>query len=86
MGKFHLQVTSWANLGHFKLEVLAMSPSASVSQVAAVVRPLRIAGETACAVARAAGVLNDDGDRSTTSFVASTDCGSGSTADSVSEL
>ncbi len=51
-----------------------------------VVRPLRVAAETARAVARAAGDLDDDGDRSTTSFVASTDGGSGSTADSVSEL
>jgi hypothetical protein len=64
----------------------------SLLQVAAVVRPLRVAAETARAAAtsRAAGVLNDDGvsDRSlaTTSFVASTDGGSGSTADSVSEL
>jgi hypothetical protein len=64
----------------------------SLLQVAAVVRPLRVAAETARAAAtgRAAGVLNDDGvsasDRSTTSFVASTDVGSGSTADSVSEL
>jgi plasmid stabilization system protein ParE len=59
----------------------------SLLQAAAVVRPLRVADETALAVARAAGVLNDDGvsDRSTTSFVASTDDGSGSTADSVSE-
>jgi hypothetical protein len=40
------------------------------------------------AAARAAGVLNDDGvsDRSTTSFVASTDGGSGSTPDSISEF
>ena len=52
----------------------------------AVVRPLRVAAETARAAARAAGDLDDDGDRSTTSFVASTDGGSGSTADSVSEL
>jgi hypothetical protein len=60
----------------------------SLLQIAAVVRPLRVAAETARAAARAAGVLNDDGvsDRSTTSFVASTDGGSGSTADSVSEL
>jgi hypothetical protein len=52
-------------------------------QVAAVVRLLRVAAENAREVARAAGVLND---RSTTSFVASTHGGSGSTADSVSEL
>jgi hypothetical protein len=60
----------------------------SLLQVAAVVRPLRVAAETARAAARAAGVLNDDGvsDRSTTSFVASIDGGSGSTADSGSEL
>jgi hypothetical protein len=64
----------------------------SLLQIAAVtvVRPLRVAAETSRAAARAAasGVLNDDGvsDRSTTSFVASTDGGSGSTADSVSEL
>jgi hypothetical protein len=52
------------------------------------VRPSHVAAETARAAARAAGDLDDDGDRSTTSFVASTDggSGSGSTADSVSEL
>ncbi len=49
-------------------------------------RPLRVAAETqaARAAARAAGDLDNDGDRSTTSFVASTDGGSGSNADSVS--
>ncbi len=47
-------------------------------------RRLHVAAETARTAA--AGDLNDDGDRSTTSFVASTDGGSGSTADSVSEL
>jgi hypothetical protein len=46
---------------------------------------LRVAAETARAAARAAGDLDDDGDRSTTSFVASTDGGSGSTADSGAE-
>jgi hypothetical protein len=55
-------------------------------QVSAVVRPLHVAAETARAIARAAGVLDDDGDRSTTLFVASTDGGSGSIADSFSEL
>jgi predicted DNA repair protein MutK len=57
-------------------------------QVAAVVRPLRVAAETARAAARAAGVLNDDGvsDHSKTSFVAPTDGGFGSTADSVSDF
>ena len=51
-------------------------------------RPLRVAAETAraAAMARATGDLDDYGDRSTTSFVASTDGGSGSTADSISEL
>jgi hypothetical protein len=59
----------------------------SLLQVAAVVRPLRVAVETTRAAAtRATGVLDDDCDCSTTSFVASTDGGSGSTADSVSEL
>jgi hypothetical protein len=60
----------------------------SLLRVGDVVRPLRVAAETARAAARAAGDLDDDGDRSTTSFVASTaagsdDGGSGSTADSV---
>ncbi len=58
----------------------------SLLRAGAVVRPLRVAVETARLAARAAGGLEDDGDRSTTSFVASTDGGSGSTADSVSEL
>ncbi len=60
----------------------------SLLRAVTVVRPLRVtvAAETARAAARAAGDLDDDGDRSTTSFVASTDGGSGSTADSVSEL
>jgi hypothetical protein len=58
----------------------------SLLRAGAVVRPLRVAVEIARAAARAAGDLNDDGDRSTTSFVGSTDGGSGSTADSVSEL
>jgi hypothetical protein len=55
-------------------------------QVAAVVRPLRVAAETTRAATRAAGALDDDGDLSTNSFVASTDGGSGSTANSISEL
>ncbi len=58
----------------------------SLFREGAVVRPLRVAVETARAAARAAGGLDDDGDRLTTSFVASTDGGSGSTADSASEL
>ncbi len=58
----------------------------SLLRAGVVVRPLRLAAETASAAARAAGDLDDDGYRSTTSFVASTDGGSGSTADSVSEL
>jgi hypothetical protein len=61
----------------------------SLLQVAAVVRPLRVAAESARrAAARTAGVQDDDGasDRSTALFVASTDGGSGSTTDSVSEL
>jgi hypothetical protein len=55
----------------------------SLLQVAAAVRPLRVAVETARAAARAAGVLNDGfSDCSTTSFVVSTDGGPGSKADS----
>ena len=58
-------------------------------RAAAVVRPLRLAAETARAAARAAGTLEDSEaeDRSTTSLRASTDsdAGSGSTADSDSE-
>jgi hypothetical protein len=60
--------------------------TSSLPRAGAVVRPLRVAAETARAAARAAGDLDDDVDRSTISFVASTDGGSGSTADSVSEL
>jgi hypothetical protein len=60
----------------------------SLLRAGALVHPLRVpvAAGTARAAARAAGDLDDDGDRSTTSFVASTDGGCGSTADSVSEL
>ena len=58
-------------------------------RAAAVVRPLRVAAETARAAARAAGTLEDSEavDRSTTSLRASTDsdAGSGTTADSDSE-
>jgi hypothetical protein len=64
--------------------------------VAAVVRLLRVAAETARAAQAArnvgASVLDDDrdgasaSDRSTTSFVASNNGGSGSTADSFCEL
>jgi hypothetical protein len=55
--------------------------------VAGAVRPLRVAAETARAAARAAGALEDSEaeDQSTTSLRASTDAGSGSTADSDSE-
>jgi hypothetical protein len=51
----------------------------SLLQVEAGVRPLRVAAETARAAVRVAGMLDDDSDSSTMSFVASTDGGSGST-------
>jgi hypothetical protein len=43
----------------------------SLLRTGAVVRPLRVAAETARAASRAAGDLDDDGDRSTASFVRS---------------
>ena len=56
-------------------------------RIARVVRPLRVAVETARAAARVASMLErsgDDSDRSTSSPVESTDAGSGSTEDSLS--
>jgi hypothetical protein len=50
----------------------------SLLRAGAVVRSLRVAVETARTAARAAGDLDDAGDRSTTSVVASTNGGSGS--------
>jgi hypothetical protein len=56
-------------------------------RIARVVRPLRVAVETARAAARVVSMLEgsaDDFDRSTSSPVESTDAGSGSTEDSLS--
>jgi hypothetical protein len=56
-------------------------------RIARVVRPLRVAVETARAAAKVARMLErsaDDFDRSTSSLVESTDVGSGSTEDSLS--
>jgi hypothetical protein len=80
--------TSKIHPGRSGVTSIPKEPKARPLQVAAVVRLLCVAADIARAVARAAGVLNANGDRSTvaTSFVASTDGGSGSTADSVSEF
>ncbi len=78
-------------LGRKSMRLVSASSSHSATVVgrggsARVVGAVCLGAETARAAARAAGDLDDDSDRSTTSFVASTDGGSGSTADSVSEL